>query len=116
MDGFLIDPKTPHTNTNTENTGPVWAQAIYKFGVPSVIALYLIYSLVNGGSAMLANVDRSLQAHIAETASQIKLLEDIKDSSRRMELFLQLDCIRNSKTQVDRDICTTVAIPAWSKK
>jgi hypothetical protein len=84
---------------------PWWVGAVYKIGIPSAIALYLVYALVQ--VALFANSD-SQQKHIAETTAQTQLLKDTKDSSFRTEGYLRLICVRLSKTDADRATCLTL--------
>jgi hypothetical protein len=100
MDGLLIDPKP-------QNDTPQWLQAIYKLGVPSVIALYAVYSLVNGGLTVLAQIDRAQQQHNVDAVTQTEILREMKESSRRTEGYLRLLCLNTAKT-IDRASCLSL--------
>lgn len=80
-------------------------QALYKLGVPSAIALYLVYSLVNGGSTILAKIDQSQQMHISDTNRQTDLLREIKEGMLRMERYQHLTCLNTATNHADRANC-----------
>jgi hypothetical protein len=99
MDGLLIDPKQPEAS---------WAQILYKYGVPAVIALYLVYSLENGVKTLLAQIDRTQHQHVSDSHRQTDLLKDAKDSSIRTEGYLRLLCVNTAVTNADRAACLSV--------
>lgn len=105
MDGILIDPKAK----SSDDGSPQWLQVLYKFGVPSAIAMYLVYSLVNGGMTLLANIDRAQAAHstisTVQSERQIELLREMKESILRTEGYQRLTCANTAKNAADRAAC-----------
>lgn len=102
MNGTLFDSQP------IKESIPQWVQLIYKVGVPSVIALYLVYLLGSGSMTLLADIDRGQRQHIADSEVQKDLLKDILDSSLRSEAYQRLQCLSLAKTAVDKQVCLTV--------
>lgn len=87
---------------------PWWIDAIYKIGVPSAIALYLVYSLTaamptradivtlsDQRKAEIAAIADSLRMHVAATNND---LSDIKH-------ILVASCVNQAATDVQRLRC-----------
>jgi hypothetical protein len=76
VDALLIDPQK-------DDKQPVWLQVLFKVGVPSAIAMYLVYVFASGGMTLLANIDRTQHQHIVDTSIQTQVLKELRDSSLR---------------------------------
>ncbi len=106
MAGLIIDPSSKDNGNGSQQ--PAWLQTILKVGVPSAIALFLVYTLATNNSTALANVERSQQQHAVDVTRHTELLREVKDSSLRMEIYLRMMCIRLSKTADDRNTCLSI--------
>lgn len=65
--------------------GPWWAKALYMFGVPAGIALYLVWFLTSGAYAAL---NRKLDEHVTRT-----------------NFYLRAICLNTAPTDVARAQC-----------
>lgn len=78
-----------------------WANIIYKYGIPSALALYLVWHMTTTQAAVLERIDRTTTAHTAATV-------DSKERENRMESYLRLLCSFSAKTPADRNTCLSV--------
>lgn len=70
--------------------GPWWIAAIYKLGVTSAIAAFLIWWLTSQVSANLASIQQRLDQHVTST-----------------DIYLHAICVNTAKTEVERASCPT---------
>ena len=68
--------------------GPWWVRLATQVGIPSVIALYLVYALVEG-------VQASLERHEAAAAARIHALT----------VIMRQICANTAETAIDRAQC-----------
>jgi hypothetical protein len=108
VDGLIIDPQK-------DDKQPIWMQILFKVGVPSAIAMYLVYVFASGGMTLLANIDKSQHQHIADTSVQTQILKEIRDSALRaeqstlrIEIYQRLTCLHTAKTPLDKSTCLSL--------
>lgn len=75
-----------------------WLTTIYKFGVPSAIAIYLVYLLGTKVNDNLININRTLEAHVVDMQRNI-------DQNQKIYYLLQTICVNSAKTNYDRNQC-----------
>ena len=91
---------------------PWQVKAVLMLGVPSVIALFLVWIFafklvvhVEALPRIEAKVDASIEA-IRELTQAIKLSADeTHKHGERMERLIQIGCVRDSRTERDRVEC-----------
>ncbi len=80
---------------------PSWARIIFVIGVPSAIAVFLVYV----GSKNIPQIMIELAViQNSERANHI-LLTDIKSQNEAMYRMLQRTCYNTAKTESDRSKC-----------
>lgn len=94
------------TNTYNGNlTGlPTWARVLGLLGVPSAIAVYLVYSLANFATVGVSDLNRKMDAHAA-----VMVNHDVAAmrSSEAMTRILLRICVNTAKTDPDRQRCVS---------
>ena len=112
MTPVLTDNPQIDATNDAHSTMPWWVRATTIFGVPAVIALYLVWAITTGQMAILTRIEATLQAQKAAVAEVAALTESTtanqEDSNRRQEVYLRLLCVNSAKTQADRNTCLTV--------
>lgn len=99
-------PKNDSEVADKELVGlPTWlqlaTQVIFKFGVPSAIAVYLVYI----GASNLPAIRMELTTQHLEV-QQIKLtLVEVQMQSERIQLMLQFICSNTSQTDTEKRAC-----------
>lgn len=78
---------------------------IFKIGVPSAIALYLVYILTAGIQADMKQMKMSFDAHANQAASMITQYEQVRIQSDRQLYVMQRICINSAKTTQERAEC-----------
>lgn len=96
--------------STTDTSGmPWWVRAIAYIGVPSAMAIYLVYFLANNVSAQQTNISTALATHVLESrvaAEQLKVLEqEHRTSNTHVERLLEILCLQGAKTTTDRRDC-----------
>lgn len=79
------------------NGSPWWVKAIYQFGVPAGIAMFLVYRLTVGlpTAADVAEVKSTLAVHVSQTNEE---LVDIR-------LLLRAICFNTADNEKSRAAC-----------
>lgn len=84
---------------------PWWVSAIYKVGVPTAIACYLVWILagkvqtdLEATQNQMTSMQALMASHIATQERNLKVNEDILKAMRKI-------CVNTSDTKADRDEC-----------
>ena len=80
------------------NGGPWWLQAIYKIGVPSALAVYLIWVLASRIDNNLTIIRENIGLHANDTSYLVK-------QNTQMEQLLRRICANTAKTVEERNSC-----------
>jgi hypothetical protein len=78
---------------------------VVKVGVPSAIALYLVYIMTNGLNAEIHDVKTSLAVHTNQAAEMIHQYEQVRIQSDKQLYVMQRICINSAKTSLERESC-----------
>lgn len=81
---------------------PWWVQAVYKVGVPTAIACYLVYMLAGKVQTNLEAIDKLVSNHAAEEARDMNELNSLHTKQLRI---LQAMCLHGAKTDEQRQDC-----------
>lgn len=80
------------------NDTPWWVTTIYKIGVPTAIAIYLVYILAAKVLVHLEAVDNNVMTHISK--------QDIHYINQEKQLqLLRFICAQGAKNATDRRQC-----------
>lgn len=79
--------------------------AIAKIGVPSAIAMYLVYELVSGFKQDLSQMQRSFDAHSITTLELNKQYEQVRIQVDKQTWILQRICVNSAKTATAINEC-----------
>jgi hypothetical protein len=85
-----------------------WSQIgnfVVKVGVPSAIALYLVYIMTSGLSAKVDHIQAAMANHTAQAAEMINQYEQVRIQSDRQLYVMQRICINAAKTPEAADAC-----------
>lgn len=84
---------------------PWWVSAIYKVGVPTAIACYLVWFLtqrvqtdLDAATQQLNNMQTLMAAHVTTQEQSLKVSQEILKAMRKI-------CVNTSDTKADRDEC-----------
>lgn len=77
---------------------PWYIKASYQFGIPAVIAGFLVWALVTRVDGSLTLIKENLVLHAQDSAYTVKELE-------RVKIILQQICANTSETVQDRNSC-----------
>ena len=80
------------------NNIPWYINASYQFGIPAVIAGFLVWALVTRVDSSLTSIKENLVLHAQDSAYTVKELEKVK-------VVLQRICANTSGTAQDRNAC-----------
>lgn len=75
-----------------------WVKAAYQFGIPSAIAVFLVWAMVTRFDGQLTQVHDDLKGHTLDTAYIIKTLGESK------QILLRI-CINAADTVDERRSC-----------
>ncbi len=99
-------------NDETQPEGPWWVKFATLFGVPALIAVYLVYSLVSGQSAMLGNIERMLYAQQAQVAEVAVVARETAAAttavSLRIEAYMRQICVNSADSPAERNACLSI--------
>lgn len=95
---------------------PSWARIAFLLGVPSVIALYLVYFLTGNVSAVLTATLQAATQTSTTLTQHVQRMEQMSDARsgeltelrmlmRSQERYFQLICLRLSKTRDEQRQC-----------
>ena len=87
---------TPVEEESTEQ--PWWVNPLYKFGIPSAIALFSVWFLATQVRDKLEAVDNKLNAHIGASIQN-------QNQNERMLKLLQQICINSAASNQERSQC-----------
>lgn len=78
-----------------------WIDIIFKVGVPSTIAVFLVYMLTTNISNDITNIKSQVALHSVDMSNQMKMQE-------RMERLLQQICANTATNNKERAYCFIV--------
>jgi len=84
---------------------PQWAKVIGVVGVPSTIALYLTYALVNIVFAAANKTNEQMATHVVQMNEFISEQREIKSQNDTVIRVLRTTCSQQAKTYDDRERC-----------
>ena len=84
---------------------PIWAKVIGLIGVPSAIAVYLVWALVSEIAPGLVKVNNLLADHIFQMSSFISGQQELKNQNESILRVLRTSCANQSKSDRDRENC-----------
>lgn len=103
------DPRSGEDRRADVDAGMPWQlKAIMTVGVPSAIALFLVWSLANNFGIAQASTNKMLMDHIAVAPAMMRMLEEHKDSDIRLENYLRRICVNAARTAAERESCLSV--------
>lgn len=85
-------------SSSNENQQPWWVSSIYKIGIPSAIALYLIWFLATQVRADLQEMKDTVKQHQIDSLT-------MQDQNRKIYNVLQRICMNSSTTNQERNEC-----------
>lgn len=74
--------------TGRRDDGPWWITAVYRLGVPSAIAAFLLWYLVSNVSANISAIRQDVRDHVTESA-----------------IYLRAICLNTAKDEGERESC-----------
>jgi hypothetical protein len=86
------------TNEIKSDNGPWWIQVIYKVGIPSAIAIFLIWALVTRIDVEILEIRENLRLHAVDSSYIIK-------NTNNLQQILQRICVNTSETNEERNAC-----------
>lgn len=105
MNGLLTD-NVP------ANNDPWWAKLLYTYGVPSAIAVFLVWTLITNQGKALDAMTLKMSQHVTTLEEHTTLTkvsdEAAKASASRVETYLRLLCANTAHTIADRNTCLSV--------
>ena len=84
---------------------PAWARAIAYLGVPSAIALFLVYFITQQVSGDVRDLQQAVQAEVAAVARVLSYQMDHSDDIDGMTRVLTRICVNTAETDSQRDEC-----------
>lgn len=94
--------ETDRRQPDSDNSLPWQVRAIGIVGVPSAIALFLVWSLVVGQAKDGGDQRKTLTEHA--TAAAAHAIES-KETGQRLERYLQLICVNTAKMDTEKAAC-----------
>lgn len=85
-------------DNDNDNKQPWWVNPIYKFGVPSVLAIFLVWFLTVQVRDKLENIDNKLDNHI-------NVFNPIIRQNDQMLVILRQICVNSATTNYERGQC-----------
>ena len=85
-----------------EPSAPAWVQLLSKYGLGTLIALFLVWKLAESFDAKLAAFQLSLDAHQQSTVATDRSRE--QNDALRL-LLLKAICENTAKTDAERMVC-----------
>lgn len=90
-------------------TEPLWLQVLYKFGVPSAIAIYLVWFMSNTIAPGVHAIEAKLDQHIEMNRSAAEATQTaLKRQEAQQDIIIDLlkqTCVQNGKSSDDRRAC-----------
>lgn len=83
-------------------TVPIWVKAITFFGVPSSIAMYLVYMMAGTHATDVKTTNELLNAHIKLSTAIEQRQEQQAETLRRVLIAL---CVNSAKDESQRSRC-----------
>lgn len=77
----------------------------YTFGIPAVIAIYLIWFVVAVVNNQLAAIDSNLRQHQSDMGVNLKTNEELRIQLVNTNQILQRICVNTAANQNERNSC-----------
>lgn len=77
---------------------------IVKFGIPGVLALYLVYWSTGRADLKITNIENAVTVHMAETRELTNSVDTLQRQQDRTNLILQQICVNGAAIR-DRANC-----------
>lgn len=87
---------------STDVNSPWYIDAVYKVGIPSAIAVFLIWFLTGEVKSDISVIKESVKIHAEAT---IHASESIKDQNDRLTYLLLRICVNGAKNETERNAC-----------
>jgi hypothetical protein len=88
---------------------PPWMRFIWVVGVPSAIALFLVYRLDGRQTDQLTGVERRLEVHASAAADHfgilIKVSEEVREETRQLIALMRKICVHTARTETQVGAC-----------
>lgn len=89
---------TPTTESDSNEEQPWWVGSIYKIGIPSAIAIYLIWFLAAQVRTDLVEMKQTVTQHKIDSAVML-------DQNRKIYQVLQRICVNSATNNQERIEC-----------
>ena len=86
------------TDTSNLRNLPLWLQAAVLLGVPSVIALFLVYMIATVIAGRITNIERT-------QTTQSENVKNINEDIDRIERLVRNMCMVTAKNSDERILC-----------
>lgn len=100
------------TETQNQDGMPWWVKAITFFGVPSAIAMYLVYILANNISGSIHSISNTLLEHNSMTAALVRQIEEEHSTYRldssTVRRILLANCVNSATSEMERNRCVGI--------
>lgn len=96
-------------NASGDNVNP-WAKLILQVGVPSTIALYLVWLLGGQVIGELRAQTTMMNEHATNTAAIAESVKEQRDSTDVVAELLKQLCVQQAKTPTDRSACFNASL------
>ena len=97
------------SDLSTDKSVPAWARVIGFIGVPSAIAVFLVYSLVGGISDRLDTLTNSTNGLTKSTNDMIKEIQSERSANKvsldNIWRATAADCVNTSQNEIERNRC-----------
>lgn len=106
----IFDPSVRRGRRAIDDGAPIdsmpwWVKAIGFVGVPSVIALGLVYALVTSIAPLMINNNKMLTDHMLQMSTMVAEQQQIRGQNERIIKVLTSSCVNGAKTQDERNRC-----------
>lgn len=79
--------------------------AAYKFGIPAVIALFLVWTFTAKFDAKVDAINNTLVEHSKDMNKSVQFQEEMKQNQIFTNLLLQRMCVNQAKNKEQSDNC-----------
>jgi hypothetical protein len=87
------------------NDGPSWIKLVTTVGVPSAIALYLVWVFTTTLMTDLNSVDKNMNLHVQATEKLVQEHNELIDIHDDVIRLLRRICVHTAETNQDRGMC-----------
>lgn len=90
----------PLTNNDMD-----WSKILSVYGVPAVVALFLVWFMTTKVDSSLSRIEQFQQSHSIDMQYSIKANEDLKSQMYITNRILQQICANQARTEEQRNRC-----------